>query len=127
MLCSFRFSPGNLHVHCETKANANYTLLHIVFYQSMSLIKRYMFRFQGPDLLCRAVKFGQVFPIYLSSFILTLMAVDRVGVTGGGSSHARSGRKARRRLASSMSSATSLFGIGQVNRKGGRTPRRALN
>lgn len=38
-------------------------------------------RFYGPDLLCRLVKFGQVMPIYLSSFILTLMAVDRVGVT----------------------------------------------
>ena len=33
-------------------------------------------------MLCRAVKFGQVFPLYLSSFLLTLMAVDRVGVTG---------------------------------------------
>ena len=30
-------------------------------------------RFQGPDVLCRAVKFGQVFPLYLSSFVLTLM------------------------------------------------------
>ncbi|TRY62033.1 hypothetical protein TCAL_09526 [Tigriopus californicus] len=38
-------------------------------------------RFHGPDILCRLVKFGQVMPIYLSSFILTLMAVDRVGVT----------------------------------------------
>lgn len=38
-------------------------------------------RFRGPDLLCRAVKFGQVFPLYLSSFLLTLMAVDRAGVT----------------------------------------------
>ena len=36
-------------------------------------------------MLCRAVKFGQVFPLYLSSFVLTLMAVDRaVGITGGG-------------------------------------------
>ena len=33
-------------------------------------------------MLCRAVKFGQVFPLYLSSFVLTLMAVDRVGITG---------------------------------------------
>eukprot|EP00095_Tigriopus_kingsejongensis_P000930 maker-scaffold635_size121629-snap-gene-0.8 protein:Tk00930 transcript:maker-scaffold635_size121629-snap-gene-0.8-mRNA-1 annotation:"oxytocin vasopressin receptor-like protein" len=39
------------------------------------------YRFYGPDVLCRVVKFGQVFPIYLSSFILTLMAIDRVGVT----------------------------------------------
>ena len=36
-------------------------------------------------MLCRAVKFGQVFPLYLSSFVLMLMAVDRaVGITGGG-------------------------------------------
>ena len=35
-------------------------------------------------MLCRAVKFGQVFPLYLSSFVLTLMAVDRVGITGSG-------------------------------------------
>ena len=40
-------------------------------------------RFQGPDVLCRAVKFGQVFPLYLSSFVLTLMAVDRVGMIKG--------------------------------------------
>ena len=40
-------------------------------------------RFRGPDALCRVVKFGQVFPLYLSSFVLTLMAVDRVGVVAG--------------------------------------------
>jgi len=38
-------------------------------------------RFRGPDVLCKCVKFGQVFPLYLSSFVLTLMAVDRVAVT----------------------------------------------
>ena len=45
---------------------------------------KFPIRFQGPDVLCRAVKFGQVFPLYLSSFVLTLMAVDRVGITGSG-------------------------------------------
>ena len=34
--------------------------------------------------MCRCVKFGQVFPLYLSSAVLTLMAVDRVGVTSCG-------------------------------------------
>ena len=57
-----------------------------------------IFRFYGPDFLCRLVKFGQVFPLYLSSFILTLMSIDRVGVirrrrskAGGRGSSALSG------------------------------------
>jgi len=35
------------------------------------------FRFQGNDLLCRGVKFLQVFVLYLSTYVLTAMAVDR--------------------------------------------------
>lgn len=35
------------------------------------------FRFQGNDLLCRIVKFLQVFVLYLSTYILTSMAIDR--------------------------------------------------
>ncbi|CAG7820133.1 unnamed protein product [Allacma fusca] len=35
------------------------------------------FRFKGPDILCRAVKFLQVFVLYLSTYVLTSMAVDR--------------------------------------------------
>lgn len=35
------------------------------------------FRFQGNDLLCRIVKFLQVFVLYLSTYILTAMAIDR--------------------------------------------------
>ena len=35
------------------------------------------FRFKGPDFLCRAVKFLQVFVLYLSTYVLTSMAIDR--------------------------------------------------
>jgi len=35
------------------------------------------FRFQGNDLLCRVIKFLQTFVLYLSTFVLTSMAVDR--------------------------------------------------
>lgn len=35
------------------------------------------FRFKGNDILCRTVKFLQIFVIYLSTFILTSMAFDR--------------------------------------------------
>ncbi|XP_012272252.1 vasopressin V1b receptor [Orussus abietinus] len=35
------------------------------------------FRFQGGDLLCRLVKFGQPFGLYLSSYVLTATAIDR--------------------------------------------------
>lgn len=35
------------------------------------------FRFQGNDLLCRIVKFLQVFVLYLSTYILTAMGIDR--------------------------------------------------
>ncbi|CAL8135425.1 unnamed protein product [Orchesella dallaii] len=35
------------------------------------------FRFQGNDLLCRIVKFLQVFVLYVSTYILTSMAIDR--------------------------------------------------
>ena len=35
------------------------------------------FRFRGNDLLCRVVKFLQIFVLYLSTFVLTSMAIDR--------------------------------------------------
>jgi hypothetical protein len=35
------------------------------------------FRFRGTDLLCRVIKFLQTFVLYLSTFVLTSMAVDR--------------------------------------------------
>ncbi|XP_014470481.1 PREDICTED: vasopressin V1a receptor-like isoform X2 [Dinoponera quadriceps] len=35
------------------------------------------FRFQGGAVLCKLIKFGQPFGIYLSSYILTVAAVDR--------------------------------------------------
>ncbi len=35
------------------------------------------FRFRGPDLLCRLVKFLQVFVLYLSTYVLTSMSIDR--------------------------------------------------
>ena len=54
------------------------------------------FRFKGPDIVCKTVKFGQVFPLYLSSFLLTLMAVDRVGVTKR--AHAQPSQKTLRPL-----------------------------
>lgn len=35
------------------------------------------YRFQGNDLLCRLVKFAQVFVMYLSTYILVITAIDR--------------------------------------------------
>lgn len=35
------------------------------------------FRFQGGDALCRVVKYMQVMPLYLSTYILVMMALDR--------------------------------------------------
>jgi hypothetical protein len=35
------------------------------------------YRFHGNDLLCRVVKFLQVFVLYLSTYVLTSMALDR--------------------------------------------------
>ncbi|XP_076043822.1 oxytocin receptor-like [Oratosquilla oratoria] len=36
------------------------------------------YRFHGSDLLCRLVKYAQVFVLYLSTYLLVFMAVDRV-------------------------------------------------
>ena len=38
------------------------------------------FRFRGGDLLCRFVKYGQIMTLYLSTYILMFMAIDRYRV-----------------------------------------------
>ncbi|XP_037084793.1 oxytocin receptor-like [Pollicipes pollicipes] len=41
------------------------------------------YRFMGPNLLCKLVKYAQVFTLYLSTFIMVAMAIDRYHVIYG--------------------------------------------
>lgn len=51
------------------------------------------YRFQGPDFLCRIVKYAQVFVLYVSTYMLVFMAVDRArAVQGSGRGSLRAAR-----------------------------------
>ncbi|KAK4310075.1 hypothetical protein Pmani_018328 [Petrolisthes manimaculis] len=51
------------------------------------------YRFQGPDILCRLVKYAQVYVLYVSTYMLVFMAVDRArAVQGSGRGSLRAAR-----------------------------------
>ncbi|XP_066967460.1 oxytocin receptor-like [Macrobrachium rosenbergii] len=51
------------------------------------------YRFRGSDLLCRLVKYAQVFVLYVSTYMLVFMAIDRArAVQGNGRGSLRSAR-----------------------------------
>nr|XP_027226674.1 oxytocin receptor-like [Penaeus vannamei] len=57
------------------------------------LIWEITYRFQGSDLLCRLIKYAQVFVLYVSTYMLVFMAVDRVrAVQGSGRGSLRAAR-----------------------------------
>ncbi|KAG7161787.1 oxytocin receptor-like [Homarus americanus] len=57
------------------------------------LIWEITYRFRGSDLLCRLVKYAQVFVLYVSTYVLVFMAVDRArAVQGSGRGSLRAAR-----------------------------------
>ncbi|XP_071514648.1 oxytocin receptor-like isoform X2 [Panulirus ornatus] len=57
------------------------------------LIWEITYRFRGSDLLCRLVKYAQVFVLYVSTYMLVFMAVDRArAVQGSGRGSLRAAR-----------------------------------
>ncbi|CAM1321928.1 OXTR (predicted) [Pycnogonum litorale] len=52
-------------------------ILVAIFNIFSQLMWKITFRFQGPDFLCKIIKYLQVFVLYLSNYLLMTMAIDR--------------------------------------------------
>ncbi|XP_022111860.1 cephalotocin receptor 1-like [Acanthaster planci] len=52
-------------------------LMVAFFYTLPQMIWDITYKFYGPDFMCRIVKFFQLFPVYLSTYILVMTAIDR--------------------------------------------------
>lgn len=68
-------SPSRMYLFMMHLSIAD--VLVAIFNILPQMLWKITFRFQGGDLLCRAVKYMQVMVLYLSTYILVMMAVDR--------------------------------------------------
>lgn len=89
-------------------------LLVAIFNIFPQLVWDITFRFKGGDIMCRFIKFMQVFVLYLSTYVLVAMSLDRYFAVIGNRTPWKSSRKLSKCLVILAWSISIIFALPQV-------------